>query len=97
MNAPVLARIHAVIDGRVQGVGFRFFAQDAANDLGITGWVRNRFDGQVEVTAEGERARLEGFLEQLRRGPRGAYVTQLDVEWETARGEFVQFDVRRSI
>ncbi len=97
MNTPILARFHALIDGRVQGIGFRFFAQDAGNALGITGWVRNRFDGQVEVVAEGERTQLEGFLEQLRRGPRGAYITQLDVEWETASGEFAQFDVRRSI
>ena len=96
MTEHELARFHAMIDGRVQGVGFRYFVQENASALGIRGWVRNRYDGQVEVIAEGEKQILENLIEQLHRGPRGSYVTQVDINWETASREFNSFEVRRS-
>ena len=89
-----LARLHAIIEGRVQGVGFRAFVQTIAADLGLTGWVRNRWDSSVEVVAEGEEARLNRLEAALRRGPSGAYVTDVHSDRETATGEFRRFSVR---
>lgn len=87
------ARLHALLTGRVQGVGFRYFAVRLADDLGLTGWVRNTYGGEVEVVAEGERADLEAFLAHLRRGPRLAYVEHIEVEWAEPRNEFRDFRV----
>lgn len=87
------ARLHAIVEGRVQGVGFRYFVLENALELGVAGWVRNRWDETVEVTAEGERAALEKLLEILHRGPRSAFVSAVQVEWQAARGEFVRFGI----
>jgi acylphosphatase len=91
---PRLARLRALIRGRVQGVGFRFFAEDRAGLHGAAGYVRNLRTGEVEVVAEGDRQELEAFLAELRRGPRGAYVTDVLASWEEPRGEFDRFSVR---
>lgn len=65
---------HALVTGRVQGVGFRWFARERARSLGVQGWVRNRADGSVEILARGELSRLEQFKSLMREGPRGAAV-----------------------
>lgn len=90
------ARLHACISGRVQGVAFRFFAQHEARVLGLTGWVRNLYDGRVEVVAEGERERLEQFLAELKKGPRLARVEKVEITWEEFRDEFLEFSVEYS-
>lgn len=90
------ARLHAYVSGRVQGVGFRFLAQHVARMLGLTGWVRNLYDGRVEVVAEGEREQLEQFLTELRKGPRLARIEKVEVFWEEYRGEFSEFSVEFS-
>ncbi len=90
-------RLHVTIDGRVQGVGFRYFVLENALSQKVTGWVRNTAEGQVEVTAEGERKSLEHLLEALRRGPRAAFVTEVNQEWLPATGEFDRFDVRGTV
>lgn len=84
----------AKIAGRVQGVGYRYFAEDEANRLGLTGYVRNMPDGSVEVVAEGPRNVLEGFLAILRRGPSGANVTNVRHSFVPATGEFRDFHIR---
>ena len=89
-------RLHAWIGGQVQGVGFRMFVQERAVSLSIIGWVRNRWDGRVEVVAEGERNQLEQFLGKLRDGPRSAHVSELKFEWKNATGEFKNFGIRRT-
>jgi acylphosphatase len=89
-------RLRAVISGRVQGVGFRAFVIDRASRLDLNGWVRNTYEGDVEVLAEGPRAALAMLLGELRSGPRGAYVTGLKEEWQPATGEFSGFDVLRT-
>ena len=66
------------VSGRVQGVGYRFFACDAAERQGVTGYVRNLCDGRVEVYAMGTEAQLESLLSELRRGPRPAAVEQVN-------------------
>ena len=90
-------RLHATIDGTVQGVGFRAFVHREAQLLALTGWVRNTYDGLVEVTAEGERERLEILLEKLRTGPRMAYVIEVQKEWAPASGEFSRFEIARTV
>lgn len=89
-----LARLHAIVEGRVQGVGFRYFVQESANVLGLSGWVRNRWEGSVELTAEGERAALERLLAAVRRGPRSSFVSEVRADWQAATGEFRGFNVR---
>ncbi|HWQ83665.1 MAG TPA: acylphosphatase [Anaerolineales bacterium] len=89
-------RLHAIVEGTVQGVGFRYFVQDAAKLLGLNGWVRNRRDGTVEIQAEGERSRLEQLLAAVRRGPRSAHVMGVDFAWQEYSGEFSDFRVRQT-
>lgn len=78
--------LHAIVHGDVQGVGFRYFVQRRADDMGLAGWVRNRPDGSVEVLVEGNRAALARMLELLGRGPGMANVDRVDVEWEKETG-----------
>jgi len=86
--------LHAIVTGRVQGVNFRDFVYGRAISLGLTGYVRNLPDMRsVEVAAEGQRERLERLLEHLRRGPRGARVHSVDVQWGEARGQYTRFRV----
>ncbi len=66
---------------------FRVEARDRARSLGLSGWVRNNPDGTVEAVFEGERERVESMLEWCRRGPAGAVVEEVEVEWEEPRGE----------
>jgi acylphosphatase len=80
--------------GDVQGVGFRFFAERRANQLGLRGWVRNRYDGAVEVEAEGPASDLERFLTALRQGPRAARIDDVRVEWLAHRGDLPPFTVK---
>jgi acylphosphatase len=89
-----LLRLHARVYGRVQGVNFRYYTQREANRLGLSGWVANRFDGSVEVVAEGERQGLQGLLQYLHRGPPSARVDRVQAEWEASSGEFNRFRVR---
>lgn len=87
-------RLHAIVEGRVQGVSFRVFVIDAARALDLRGWVCNRWDESVEVVAEGERQALEKLLAQLQRGPRAAYVTRVSQEWQASTGEYHDFRIR---
>lgn len=88
-----LVRIHATIEGRVQGVGFRYFVLERANALGITGWVRNRFDGTVEVIAEGDVSKIDQLIAHLRRGPRSAFVSEIKLERQSPTSEFSRFRI----
>jgi len=87
------SRLHATIYGYVQGVGFRYFVEEQAQRLSLTGWVRNVYDGQVEVVAEGPRKDLEEFLKYLQRGPSAAHVSHVVEEWENATGQFRRFGI----
>ena len=66
------------VSGRVQGVGFRFFAERTATSLGVGGFVKNLFDGRVEVYAIGSAEQMDALRSALRRGPRMAYVDRVD-------------------
>ena len=69
------------MEGLVQGVGYRWYAARRAEALGLNGFVKNLYDGTVEVEAEGDRSVLEELIQQLRVGPRSARVTNLKIEW----------------
>ena len=86
-------RLHATVFGRVQGVSFRFYTRDTAAELDLTGWVANRYDGSVEVIAEGPRSALDQLLEFLHQGPPMAYVDQVQHEFRPATGEFKRFTI----
>jgi len=96
MGSNWMKRLHVTIEGHVQGVGFRYFVLDQASGLELTGWVRNTWDGKVEVIAEGDQARLERLLSALNRGPRGADVTRVNTHWLPASGEFSGFRVKQT-
>ncbi|MCS6925399.1 MAG: acylphosphatase [Candidatus Binatia bacterium] len=90
-----MKRLHVIVRGRVQGVYFRASARDRARQLGVTGWVRNCADGSVELVAEGATERLTQLLTWCHGGPPGALVTDVEVHWQDATGEFVDFVIRR--
>jgi acylphosphatase len=89
----VKKQIHVYYSGRVQGVGFRFTAEDAASDLEITGWVRNLRDGRVEIVAEAEEGRLKEFLDKINLHF-SSYIQDADIQWLPATGEFKDFGVK---
>jgi acylphosphatase len=90
-------RAHIWVKGRVQGVGFRAHVEYHAQQIGVTGWVRNVGWDTVEAVAEGTRAQVDRFIEIMKEGPRMSRVDESKVEWENARGEFKVFGVKRSI
>lgn len=81
-----MERLHAVVRGNVQGVGFRYFIQRKARQLGLHGWVRNNDDGTVELVAEGPRPDLEQLMMAAEEGPRTARVQRVEVQWSSATG-----------
>ena len=85
---------HFFLSGRVQGVGFRFYAERMANREGIHGWVRNLPDGRVEAAAEGEADAVERFEIKLRQGPSSARVDDVEVEDTVPQGRDGGFTVR---
>ena len=87
------AAVHILVRGRVQGVGYRYFAQDEAEVLGLFGWVRNLPDGEVEGFAEGPKIRLEQWIERLKKGPPSARVEQVAVDWQTPQKTYSSFSI----
>ena len=90
------AHLHATVRGRVQGVSFRYFVTEQAQQLNLLGWVRNRWDSSVELMAEGPHNRLLNLLDTLHSGPPAARVDEVEAEWLPATGEFTSFWVRSS-
>jgi acylphosphatase len=84
-------RAHVIISGLVQGVFFRAHTRRTAEENGVTGWVKNRFDGSVEAVLEGEKGDVEETLQWCRRGPSGAHVDKVNIDWEDFQGEFENF------
>ena len=89
-------QLHVLVEGRVQGVGFRYFVEMKANALDLTGWVRNLYSGEVETVAEGEEEALVQFLAYLNHGPSPANVSHVSAEWSDATGSFPTFQIRSS-
>jgi acylphosphatase len=93
MSMPDIVRLRARVHGQVQGVSFRYYTLHRANGLGVCGFVRNHWDGSVEVVAEGEREAIDQLLSWLRIGPPSAYVERVDSQWDKPSGEFRRFEV----
>jgi acylphosphatase len=87
------ARVHVVIEGRVQGVFFRASTKDEARVRGLAGWARNLPDGRVEALFEGDKRIVENLLAWCRKGPPYAYVTRVEVEWQAYVGDLADFKI----
>lgn len=86
-------RLHVKIEGTVQGVFFREKAKEKANELELTGWIKNNPDGTVEAVFEGEEKNLRSMLNFCREGPTDAVVETVEEEWEDATEEYYSFDI----
>lgn len=84
-------RLRAIVQGRVQGVGFRYFVSDNARHLQLKGFCRNLRNGDVEVVAEGEEGALEALLVALKQGPRTSHVENVHAIWSPQTNEFTSF------
>lgn len=89
-----LASVRAVVQGHVQGVFFRAFVSRRANELGLTGYVRNLPQGTVEVLAEGTKKQLEGLIDYLKIGPPAARVEKVVTNWSEYTGNYSRFNIR---
>jgi acylphosphatase len=83
-----------LVEGRVQGVGYRDYARRRASRLGLSGWVMNLRDGRVRLRVEGPRPRVEELVRALEQGPPMSKVQRVDVRWTAPTGGFADFDVR---
>ena len=86
--------IHIFASGRVQGVGFRYYVNIQAKQLGVTGFVRNTHDGRLEVLAEGSRSDLESLEQAIQTGPELAFVTEVDVRWTPPTYRYAGFYIQ---
>jgi acylphosphatase len=92
-NAMSTKRVQIIVRGRVSGAFFRPAAQREARRLGISGWVRNRPDGTVELLAEGEEDAIKEIVSWAQHGPSAARVDDVDVRWRSYTGEFSEFSI----
>ncbi len=83
-----------IISGLVQGVGFRYFAYRHATALGLTGYVKNLYSGEVEVLVQGEEAAVQAFISEMRIGPRSAYVKSVNITPVKYDPSITTFEVR---
>lgn len=88
-----VVRAHVFIEGRVQGISYRYWTLRQAQGLQLTGWVRNLDDGRVEAVFEGQKKEVEQMVKKCKRGPMLAGVKHIDVVWEDATGEFKNFEI----
>ena len=88
------ARARLLIQGRVQGVSFRYYTMQEARMLGLTGWVRNLWDGRVEVLLDGSEDAVKQMIEWCQQGPPSAVVEEVEIAWEETTAEFKNFRVR---
>ena len=93
MSSAVDSCVKIVVTGLVQGVGFRWFMERTAQKLGVRGWVKNRFDGSVEIEAEGSESDLQALIKEVHIGPRSASVKGVSVEWKSYTGQYHSFEI----
>ena len=87
------ARAEILVNGLVQGVGFRYFVYREAAKLGLKGLTKNLYSGEVLTVVEGEKAMIEDLIKKLRVGPMHASVKDCFVEWKEPKGEFNEFNI----
>lgn len=88
------SRVRLLISGDVTGVGYRHWTYINANELGLTGYVRNAERGKVEAVFEGEEEKVNEMIERCRMGPEVSLVKKVDIFWLEANGEFLNFEIR---
>jgi acylphosphatase len=86
-------RLHLIVEGNVQGVGFRYFIYELGSYFKLTGWVKNRINGNVEILAEGPRERLDDLLVEAKKGPRMAQVVNAIAEWRKPINDLPSFTI----
>ncbi len=91
-----MRRVRAIVTGHVQGVSYRASTADEARRLRVTGWVRNRRDGSVELEAEGTADQIDALLAWCRQGPPAARVTEVTTEEQVSTGVEITFEIRRT-
>lgn len=87
-------RAHVLIKGKVQGVYFRSYTCEKANELKVVGWVRNKPGGEVEAVFEGEKENVRAMVEWVHQGPPFSYVKGVEIEWQEPSGEFKNFFIK---
>ena len=92
-QAMALKQLQLLVRGRVQGVYFRASTQREARRLGITGWVKNRADGTIEIVAEGEEVSIRELYGWAQKGPTAARVERVDTRWRSFTGDFPDFRI----
>jgi len=88
-----MMEMHCIVSGKVQNVAYRYYVQDAADELGVVGWVRNLSDGTVEILAQGEPDILKELVEYLNEGSLQAKVEGVDIEWREAKKVHDDFSI----
>jgi len=89
-----LVGAHLVISGLVQGVGYRWFVMRKAEEYNLKGYVRNLYNGDVEVEVEGYRPMIIDFIKELRIGPRAVHVTDIKIEWREYENQYKNFEIK---
>jgi len=89
-----MKRLHLVVSGIVQGVGFRWYTQKIAKSLGLTGWVRNLQNGNVEIVIEGKNDIIEMFISELKSGYLGRNISGIEKIEKEYKGEFSDFSIK---
>lgn len=87
-------RVHLIISGEVQGVSFRYYTKEHADNLGVKGYVRNLPEGKLGVVIEGEKDAVNKLVEWCKKGPSSANVNNIEIKEEKPTNEFKQFEVR---
>jgi len=88
------ARAEIIVNGLVQGVGYRYFVYREAQSLGLNGFVKNLYTGEVLTVVEGDKALIEELIKKIKIGPMHASVKNCFVEWQEPKNEFDDFDIR---
>lgn len=89
-----MKRAEILVNGLVQGVGFRYFVVRRAEELGLKGYTKNLFSGEVYTIVEGERFIIEDFYKKIKIGPVHANVKNASIKWSESKNEFNRFEVR---
>lgn len=89
-----MKRYHLYIEGIVQGVGFRWYAQRIGRKNGVTGWVRNLSDGRVEIVVEGDDKKVDDFISEIKEGYLGRNISNIEKTEEEYKGEYKSFEIR---
>lgn len=88
-----MKQVHVFISGLVQGVGYRFFVEENAQNLGLTGWVRNTEDGGVEAVFQGDETKIQEMIVLCRKGPFMSEVKHVGFEWEEGEKIYPDFSI----